>query len=168
MCLCFIWPKCTSFLLSQVVPPDISDPTCHCFYCFTEENFYPHGCDGLWNQLRGLCVAGQTCSAGWLDLGSGSTITSSSMIRCDSSRRTDIPQLQDPMAMCWGSFKARQQGLSEFCRKRQGWIYKLDLTQPFLMNKGQWLCRHHVCGKTCTHSHTRQAGNANTAGRDFV
>jgi len=126
------------------------------------------GATGCGISPGGLDAAGQTCSGGRLDLGGGSALAGSSMIHGGSARRAEIPRLRDPGAMCWGSFKARQQGLYKFCRKRPGWVCKSGLTESSLMKKGRWSRRHHGCGRTGTHSHSRQAGNATTAGRDFV
>lgn len=57
----------TSFLLSQVVLPGISDPTCHCFIAF-QVKFLPSRV--LWVvESAQETAAGQTCSGGWLDVG---------------------------------------------------------------------------------------------------
>lgn len=42
------------------------------------------------------------------------------------SSGSEIPWL--PAGLLLGSSRARQRGLLEICRKRQGWIYLLDLT----------------------------------------
>lgn len=155
-------PSCSPRLSRYLIQPAI-------VFIALQKEISPHtGAMGCGINPGGPCAAGQTRSGGWLDLRGGSAFPSSSMIHCGSSRRAAIPRLRDPMAPCWGSLQAKQQGLYKFCRKRQGWICNLDLTEPFLPTKGRWLHRHHVCGRTCTHLHTGQAGNATMAGQEFV